>query len=405
MHTISFQPIHYTTSTKNTTEFNSRSLLLSTVNTTHDLYSMECGDRPNTLARVLVGLHEMGASQERLRDAYLTVCSGLERLSSCSTSRIEPDTWQDFLGNKNYYRDYLFFFDQYISHYGLESTLHTYLYSSHLYNSIGSQLQPLVHIVFGLEQNLPKVVAQGLAYLASTYWDPSNILSCSVPQTAPLNPHLLLADLVKSDQRFDGKIESSTFGGAIKLLLKSKSALLQTYMAEWSRQTGTWEDRLKALIELAVEFIPNSARPTTHTMELDWFLAGGQLLSSALAIQSLASLFSTKASSQTEKEQQGKVLEHLVQLQFLLSLCTFVVQGRPWHPHSSTVTDVFSWKECMDRVVASDDTKAILALNSLIKARTQTKSQEMHLHAANLLVACVEQQGTWIKGGTGWHHR
>ncbi|KAL0078550.1 hypothetical protein J3Q64DRAFT_1824689 [Phycomyces blakesleeanus] len=460
MHTVSYPP----SSTYNAPRDVSlgppdiRSLLLTVVNTTHDLYSMECRDRPNVLARLLVSLYELGADKERLSKAYLTEIADLELLRSSVSPTITKTNWQDHLGKQNCYRAYLDFFDKQVTLNGLETVLETYFYTSVLHQSIGSQLQPLVHIAFGLEQNLSPVVVQGLAYLASTFWDVGDFLDAaetaaaaeaaeaeaekikaagvaarSPQQERPLDPEGLLLDLVLSDQRFDGKIEgTNTFGSAVRLLLKSKSDLLGTYVTEWAtagqqlkaEDCSTDDDndnkgnngsgsgkRLSSLTRLAVRLMATSARNTSGTIEMDGFL-GGQLLESALAIQTLAN-------HRLGAQDHSLFFNRLINLQFLAMLCTYIVQGRPRisniintiNSSGSLVSDrqlslssLLGWKECMNIVVQSDDSKAILAIRSLATARDRLGHDSKCLETANLIAKFV-QQGSgcrWIKGGTGW---
>lgn len=298
------------------------------------------------------------------------------------------------------YIDYLIFFDEQLSLLGLKETLNTYFYS--IPTSIGSQLQPLVQLAFGIEHELYPIITQALAYYASSYLDVSNILSyCqayTTPSTATTTNNTvvdtILFDLIRSDQRFDGKIEgNNTFQSSVKLLLKSKSDLIKTYMTAWSSATTCLDlnQRLDALIHTAT-LLSSSSSSRNH--DLDWFLAGGQLIDSALAIKKLI---------RTGEEDNDADLVHLL---FLSTLCTFVVQGRPAISTNTTTTEL-DWETCIHTVIESSDPKSILALASIHKVAALPQhidEPSLYLGIANTLAQFVLQDGTWIKGGVGWIH-
>jgi hypothetical protein len=298
-----------------------------------------------------------------------------------------------FFFSTRLYSDYLVFFDHQLPLLGLKETLNKYFYS--IPCSIGSQLQPLVHLAFGIEHDLPEIITQALAYYASSYIDVSNILSyCQDYTASEVAPNdrladTMLLDLVQADQRFDGKIEgNNTFQSAVKLLLKSKSDLLKTYMMAWSSFPQSPKQRLHALIHTATTLSKLASRQQHDTahVDLDWFLAGGQLMDAALAIQSLM----------IDSEQ----LQDWVNILFLVMLCTFVVQGRPVK-HSSCVNQK-SWDACVSQVASFGDPKLILALSSILRARqTDDDLESTCLEIANTL-ASFTQDGTWVKAGLGW---
>ena len=297
-----------------------------------------------------------------------------------------------------YYGDYLAFFDHQLEQHGIDGLLEQYFYSSPLQHSLGSQLQPLVHLAFGIEQNLPPVVTQALAYLASTYLDSSELtqLSMSQEHKVTANEDELLFDLVGADQRFGGKIDgSNNFNAAVKVLLKSKFDLLKTYMNVWNTTTAR---SLEQLTAIATRLITYSNHINQGQIELDWFLGGGQLLSSALAIRTLIDHCPPTLSVD---------LSSLINLQFLATLCTYIVQGRPPRAHyapypsaSPLPSPRLDWTDCVSAVVESGDPKTILTMQSLKRA-VLYENDSLYLNTANFLVRFV-QDGIWIKGGIGW---
>lgn len=302
----------------------------------------------------------------------------------------------------SYYGNYLDFFDKQLETHGLEGVVEQYLYNSVLLYSVGSQLQPLVHLAFGIEQRLPLVVTQGLAYLASTFLDVSELTTIHNDDNNDdtnatfWNDEQLLFDLVGADRRFGGKIDgSNTFHSAVKVLLKSKSDLLKTYIFEWTKRNRhqTLQQRLDELVAMSVRLITYSShQQRVGSIELDWFLGGGQLLSSALAIQTLIN----------HAPSHANIMMPLVNLQFLATLCTYIVQGRPRDMGASTFSTSFTWEQCVANIVESADPKAILTLQALKKAQDQHPADtHLYLQTANFL-AHFAQNGTWVKGGIGW---
>ncbi|GAN04783.1 hypothetical protein MAM1_0073c04248 [Mucor ambiguus] len=371
-----------------------RSLLLDIVHENHLLYHMEKRDRPNNIVRVLVNLHKFKATKEQLAIAYEKTKLDVAPIHvTDSSNKINEKNWLEFLGTSCSYGDYLVFFDKQMSALGLEETLDRYFYS--LEPSIGSQMQPLVQLSFGIEHNLPEIITQALAYYASSYLDVSAILEYCQPYSGENQANniqfvnSILFDLIHADQRFDGKIEgNNTFQSAVKLLLKSKSDLIKTYMAVWSGYSQNPQQKLDALLYTATTLAKVASKQNATHVELDWFLAGGQLIDSALAIQKVI---------------RSDQLENWVNVQFLSTLCTFVVQGRPMHVSSMPLA-AKDWESCTSTIVqnAFDNPKLILALDSVLNARCQHPQLEpLCLEIANTL-ALFSNDGTWVKSGLGW---
>ena len=289
----------------------------------------------------------------------------------------------------------------------MDQLLEQYFYSSPLQYSLGSQLQPLVHLAFGIEQHLSLVVTQGLAYLASTFLDASELCeeSPTTPKEQLQQPDVasattndeLLFDLVGADQRFGGKIDGrNTFHSSIKVLLKSKGDLLKTYMDVWHKNITQQQQQslVDQLVVMATRLITYSNHINQGQIELDWFLGGGQLLASALAIQTLINHCPSTSS----------VVSSLVNLQFLATLCTYIVQGRPSRAHYEITPPSspqrLDWTDCVATIVESGDPKAILTMHSLKRA-SDCIDDDLCINTANFLANFV-QDGIWIKGGIGW---
>jgi hypothetical protein len=123
------------------------------------------------------------------------------------------------------YRDFIDFFDREIDMRGLEATFELY-FPSLLDGCLGSHVLGIKHIVFGMEHCLPTVVSEGMAHICTTFLDISDMLS--IRSTSDLDCDEVL-DMIRCDQRFDGRLPSN-FVNNCKLLLNSRRDLLKTYM-------------------------------------------------------------------------------------------------------------------------------------------------------------------------------
>lgn len=123
------------------------------------------------------------------------------------------------------YRDFIDFFDREIALRGVEAAFDLY-FPYLLDGCIGSHALGITHIAFGMEHSLPTVVSEGMSHICTTYLDVSDVLS--VHSTTDVD-YIEVLDMIRCDQRFDGRL-SSSFVSNVKLLLNSRRDLLKTYM-------------------------------------------------------------------------------------------------------------------------------------------------------------------------------
>ena len=251
-------------------------------------------------------------------------------------------------------------------------------------------------MTFGIEYDMPDVVTQGLAYLATTFVNVESLLGDSDTThenstTSMMEHENILFDMVAADPRFAGRMDgTNTFHSALKVLIKSQHSLLKTYMNMLPSSSS--ERALQKSVVLAAKLIPC----TEQSHRLDWFLGGGQLLASALAIQYLFERYN--------KINSNNDFQKLVRLQFLTTLCTYIVQGRP--PRSPTTHDNLlqqqgCWNTCAATIMESGDSKSVLIMQSLVKARRlseDNEEEESYLNIANFITGFVQAEGgAWCK--------
>ncbi|KAG2226948.1 hypothetical protein INT45_010227 [Circinella minor] len=376
-----------------------QSLLHKLIQDHHTVYHMEYRDQPNHLARVLVALHELGAKQDQLINGYYKVYPDLVPLLQTSIEQrvLTNDSWLEYLGDSTYYRPYLSFFQQKIEEYGVDQVIQSYFFDSPLSSSIGSQLQPIVHMTFGIEYDMPDIVTQGLAYLATTFVDVESLLGDNDSRhknsaTNKVEHENILFDMVAADPRFAGRMDgTNTFHSALKVLIKSQHSLLETYMEMLPSFPS--QHALQKLVTLATKLIPC----TKQSHRLDWFLGGGQLLASALAIQYLFERYN--------KMNSNNDFQKLIRLQFLTTLCTYIIQGRP--SRSPTFHEnLFQqqqgcWDTCVSAIIESGDSKSILIMQSLVKAHRfyeENENEKGYLNIANFITGFIQAEGgAWCK--------
>ncbi|KAI9356920.1 hypothetical protein BD770DRAFT_411102 [Pilaira anomala] len=335
-------------------------------------------------------------TQEQLSQAYRQ--TRLDTQLIRPSHKINESNWKEYLGTSSLYSDYLVFFDNQLCLLGLQETLNTYFYS--IPNSIGSQLQPLVQLAFGIEHDLPQMISQALAYYATSYLDVTSIMdycedhkktnnTSTTSQQQTNISNTILFDFIGSDQRFGGKIEgNNSFHSCIKLLIKSKSDLIKTYLTTWATLSNnlTIEQKLDTLLDSAIKLTRLGSRQySSCSIELDWFLAGGQFIDAVFAIKKLI----------------VRNNHQFIDLLFLSLLSTFVVQGRPslLHPIKSSL----NWESCISTIIQSAQPKLILALTSILKVTKHVDHHpSLYLELANSLAQFVLLDGIWLKGGIGW---
>lgn len=209
------------------------------------------------------------------------------------------------------YPSYLVFFDGEVARLGIAEAVKTYFLDGGLWLSIGSQMQPVVHLAFGIESQVDSIVSQGLAHVASSYLSSQAISESDSEDGAHENNislEKLLFDWAAYDGRFRGSMEdASTFDSAFRRVLRTQGALLQEYVQMASPLS------VQDLIRLAVQLMHTSGQ---HERS-DSYLAGPQLLEAALAVHTLQIALPTLPAT--------SMLRNVL----LTALLTFLVCGCP----------------------------------------------------------------------------
>jgi hypothetical protein len=138
---------------------------------------------------------------------------------------------------------------------------------------------------------------------------------------------------------------------------------------------------------------PSSPTTTDRTSSPESvnYLLNGALLSSALAVSRILPFI--KSDQEVKK---------LVNFQRLLTICTYIVQGRP--PIQCGYTEpTRSWEECRDIILKSNNMRATIILRDLSFAnKLHTLDSLRYLNVANLLSEVVDDKRQCHKKRTPW---
>lgn len=108
----------------------------------------------------------------------------------------------------------------------------------------------------------------------------------------------------------------------------------------------------------------------------------------------------------------------LLKLQWLATLCIYVVQGRPTirddllpsessllSPRDSIDSEYSTWERCTKTILDGSDTRAPTLLRGLLKSEERYGAHEdesLYLRAAGVLAEFVGGEGGWDHKGVGW---
>ncbi|KAH8556173.1 hypothetical protein BGW37DRAFT_471366 [Umbelopsis sp. PMI_123] len=340
-------------------------LVIRAVTDHHKIHRIVRQDSHYTLAQALLSLYDVGADIGKINSTYHVMAADLEPTASVGHTNIHADNWKECLGKTEMYRGFIDFFDRELDVRGLEDVIDMY-FPFLLDGCLGSHANAIVHISLGLENSLPTMISEGLAYICTTYLDVGDILN--VRSNTGMDCQEVL-DMIHCDQRFDGRL-SMHFVNNVKLLFNGRRDLLHTYMKCIQTKSKTISDAQKdiqQLIHLAILLIqtpakikypyspprsPTSSDITNTFQSTDWVL-GGALLSSAIAVNRIIPYL--KSIEHVEK---------LLSFQRLSTICTYIIQGRP--PIQSTyVEPTKSLDECKSDILRSGNIQAEIILCDL----------------------------------------
>lgn len=276
------------------------------------------------------------------------------------------------------YSSYLEFFDRQMVIHGVQHTLNHFFYKSPLAQSIGSQRSPSTHLALGIQHGLPEVIGQALSYMASFYQDTSFLLEEPIElcDRGYLTAREILIEQVKVDPRF-GSFPSTPYLGygqrhesklTYKKILKSSKELLRTYVYLWKVPSDVKEalNELRILTaHLMMYQVKNAVQQQKHKVSTS--TVDGSLLGTLNAIDILYP--------------NNTCPIHLVRIQFLNIILSYIVQDRPdialYSNHSGhkKITPIQSetlYKKILGKELCESTIKTISAISTLEEAQDKT---------------------------------
>jgi len=195
-----------------------------------DVYSNTLA--PNLISRCLLGATK-GELEEHL-ESYIQA-EPLEPWIA-SQSFVTPDNWKSFLGQKQYYADYVEMFDKEIRNFGISGSIRRYF--PLLCDGIsGANLHPLIHLGFGLAIKSKQVVSEGLAYLCYAYQ-----FIATIQPSEGINfqerSSILLFQQIERNPLFENVFDSNAipFKERFRVVLNECGVNLIEYANQWDMQ-------------------------------------------------------------------------------------------------------------------------------------------------------------------------
>jgi hypothetical protein len=302
----------------------------------------------NHMAHILSSAYLLNASVSQLHEIYEEEAKVLEPWTD-SPSEIIQDDWRDFLGNREYQRAYIDFFEDELAmsfSYDWKKLVANYMFEgesplancliggrkssdvllSKAWNTDSKAVgHPLIHLGYAFEMNSREIAIEALAltsvsynYLHKYLDDPSYTRPSPLKSTS--SPLELLTKAA-ADQRFEGLFKTPGFGN-IDPLFEKHEALILEYWNAWDlpNPVKQFEDSQDAAIALLVATV----KPGTHAY--NFFIV--HLLTTSHAVRILLPFM------------PAKFHVPVVRQWWLLTLAVYIAELRPSIDESNIPTDL-----------------------------------------------------------------
>ncbi|KAI8077862.1 uncharacterized protein BX664DRAFT_287461, partial [Halteromyces radiatus] len=310
----------------------------------HDTHHIFFNDKKfhNHLTHHLLAAYSFGANEERLEQIYKEHASYQRPLPALLDQPLTRDNYHEHLGEANAYTSFLKFFETEIEQHGMMDTIRRWIWSGDMVARLfGGLYHPLIHLGYGVEFDVPGLVAEGLALAACTEAKHSSVISDSPPladaitkvspiSTIPVqqqnskdsdkNVLLDILQAIRQDASFDDtlcKEDEDPF----KTLFSQAFVVdkIKGYANQW-KQGKSWttrqdiRSRLKELYTTAV-VMHGATGFLPHQVHLDFVLMHG--LTSSYFIHILVPYLSVEEAAS------------LLQAHWFVTVTFFIVVGRP----------------------------------------------------------------------------
>ncbi|KXN75002.1 hypothetical protein CONCODRAFT_1790 [Conidiobolus coronatus NRRL 28638] len=348
----------------------------------------------NHTIHVLCLMYYCGASPDQLQKYHDQDISNFEKLPAPNL-RITRENWRNHMRKSKNYRDYLDFFQHEISQLGALDTFQTY-FPILIPTLAGAALHPLIHISYGIEFNLPQLLAEGLAYACCYNLSIENII-----RDSPLTSEFLTISNI-----FDqiSSLYSPKVGEEFNIMSRVRS-VIKKYGREISLLVSSWElkprdenlrEKLNELTTWSIKLFAES----NHKNHFDFIL-----VHQIEAIQSFRVL-----SPLLTIEDKTKLLR----LNFATLLMLFLAQGSPKLNSASILdykpdylVDIRTWKDLLSEIIIEPDEHLIPLIRALYQFDKETgyKDTSYNFNVALKTFEAFKLGGGWSYRGIGYYQR
>ncbi|KAI0125807.1 hypothetical protein BJ170DRAFT_632605 [Xylariales sp. AK1849] len=272
----------------------------------------------NHLPHLLCSAYLLGANENQLHRIYEVEEGELEAWRP-SPAEITKGDWRDFLGDKQYQRAYVDFFEDSLAmdhNYDWKKVVDEFVLHGEepLVNGlIGGLGHPLIHLGYAYEMDNREIAMEALGLAATQYNyfhkyldNPTYTKPTSLKSTSPLD----LFHKIANDSRFDGLVKEPGFAN-IEPLFKKHEDLVMEYWNSWILDDPT--KQFQDSQEAAVAFLVASVPPGSHSY--NFFIC--HVLTTSHAVRILLPILPRKFHI------------NLVREWWLLAIAVYVAEMRP----------------------------------------------------------------------------
>ncbi|KAG1315074.1 hypothetical protein G6F61_000147 [Rhizopus arrhizus] len=207
----------------------------------------------NHFVHHILAAYSFGADKEKLQEIF-EIHAKTQRPLPPSTRKITRENYKEYLDKADAYPDFLVFFQSEVDKYGMLDTVRRWVWhGDFLARTLAGLFHPLIHIGYGLEFELPSIVAEGLSMTACTEASYSQI----IPHLPKLQTGSLTSVQIQSYAENAGSSARGLASQLISMLSDKVSGLgINDPMASPSHTSNTTTTKDDAAIDSHLSTIP-----------------------------------------------------------------------------------------------------------------------------------------------------
>ncbi|KAF1830521.1 hypothetical protein BDW02DRAFT_572926 [Decorospora gaudefroyi] len=252
----------------------------------HHIFFNQSGFHNHIVHHILT-LFALNASPEELQKAYDVNVSYQRPPEPLKESIVDdmhdPERFKTYLGQEEYYHDFLVYYQKEIDKNGWQDTLHKHLFAETeqaddmLVRMYAGFLHPIIHLGFGIEFQQPAIIAEALAQAAvHDNWMGPLFLGCEKAakghrgENGPKKSIVQILEECKKDEKVS---KSAHFDDGNKIrdgILKRAPEEMIKMAAQYTVKEEELEEKTAEMINAAVYFTATAQRPP-HQIKFDFF--------------------------------------------------------------------------------------------------------------------------------------